>query len=99
MQAQVSGMKGHAALLFYSLGNEWNYNGLYAGKSHAESISIIDRGSKAIKAADPSRPIVTVYGEVRQSHITASPPLATSQSHITAEAQVYGFHNGANNRD
>jgi hypothetical protein len=45
-------------------GNEWHYNGLYAGLSQAGAQARVAEGVRLIKATDPTRPVATVYGEV-----------------------------------
>lgn len=58
-------------ILMWSLGNEWNYNRLYTMPrlSLEESVERIQAAAAIIKASDPSRPIMTVYGEVPPKHI------------------------------
>ena len=73
-RAAVDAIKGHAAVLMWSLGNEWNYNGLYQGRTLAGSVAAIDAASSVIRSADASRPIVTVYGEVPSRATVASLP-------------------------
>jgi hypothetical protein len=59
---EVNAVKDHPAILMWSLGNEWNYNGLYADFSFNECVSRINDVAALVKAADPTRPIATVYG-------------------------------------
>ncbi len=60
--AEVNMVKDHPAILMWSLGNEWNYNGLYVGMSFNESVAAINNVASLIKAADPNHPIASVYG-------------------------------------
>jgi len=63
IDAAVDATKAHPALLMWSLGNEWNYNGLYVDLPHAECIERIDAAARRIKARD-GHPVVSVYGEL-----------------------------------
>ncbi|MFE8601166.1 glycoside hydrolase family 2 TIM barrel-domain containing protein [Archangium violaceum] len=60
----VAALKNHPAILMWSLGNEWNYNGLYTGMSFNDSMVRLNQIAAAIKAIDKTHPIVTVYGEM-----------------------------------
>jgi hypothetical protein len=62
--ARVDAVKDHPALLGWVLGNEWNYNGLYTGLSHADSLARLNEAAALVRAADTTHPIVSVYGEV-----------------------------------
>jgi hypothetical protein len=62
--ARVNAVKDHPAILGWVLGNEWNYNGLYTGLSHAESLARLNEAAALVRAADTTHPIVSVYGEV-----------------------------------
>ncbi len=62
--AKVNAVKDHPAILMWSLGNEWNYNGLYVGLSFDESMARINEAAAIVRANDPSRPITTVYGHI-----------------------------------
>ena len=67
-KAYVSKFKDHPAILMWSLGNEWNYNGLYSGwrpegqASYQESVEVLKRVAAEIKSIDPGRPITTNWG-------------------------------------
>lgn len=61
---RVRAVKDHPAVLMWAVGNEWNYNGLYVGLSHDESIARLNDAIALIKAEDPSRPVATIYGEL-----------------------------------
>ena len=54
----------HPAILMWVIGNEWNYNGLYSGLNHAQAVQRIADVARAVKNADRSRPVATIYGEV-----------------------------------
>ena len=46
----------------WGLGNEWNYNGLYVGKTFEQSVEILKGAAVAIKAVDQQTPVATIYG-------------------------------------
>eukprot|EP01063_Lacrimia_lanifica_P034534 TRINITY_DN640_c0_g2_i4.p1 TRINITY_DN640_c0_g2~~TRINITY_DN640_c0_g2_i4.p1 ORF type:complete len:700 (+),score=207.73 TRINITY_DN640_c0_g2_i4:47-2146(+) len=69
----VNAVKGNDGVLAWSLGNEWNYNGLYRGYSHAQCVAAIASASALIRSLD-ARPIVTVYGEVPSAATVAALP-------------------------
>lgn len=60
----VNAVKDHPAILMWSLGNEWNYNGLYVGDSNEVCVDKINEAARLIKEIDTSHPISTVYGHV-----------------------------------
>jgi hypothetical protein len=62
--ARVNAVKNHPAILGWVLGNEWNYNGLYTGLSHADALARINEAAALVKAADATHPVITVYGEL-----------------------------------
>lgn len=61
---RVRAVKDHPAVLMWSVGNEWNYNGLYIGLSHEESLARLNEAARLIKAEDPLHPVSTIYGEL-----------------------------------
>lgn len=61
---RVRAVADHPAILFWSLGNEWNYNGLYVDLDHAESLARINEAARLVKAEDPTHPVATIYGEL-----------------------------------
>ena len=65
----VNATKDHPAILMWVVGNEWNYNGLYAGLSFQDAEARIAEVARLIKASDPTRPVATVYGEVPDSQL------------------------------
>jgi hypothetical protein len=72
--ARVNAVKDHPAVLGWVLGNEWNYNGLYTGLSHAESLARLNEAADLVRAADTTHPIVSVYGEVPAADTLAAMP-------------------------
>jgi hypothetical protein len=73
--ARVNASKDHPAILMWALGNEWNYNGLYVGLSHQQALERINEAAALVKAADPTRPIATIYGELPSPETLAAMPL------------------------
>jgi exo-beta-1,3-glucanase (GH17 family) len=71
---RVNALKDHPAILMWLLGNEWNYNGLYTDVPFAQARDRLQRIAAAIHAADPSRPVATVYGEVPSAETIAAMP-------------------------
>lgn len=60
----VNQIKDHPAILMWCVGNEWNYNGIYAGLSTKKAEEKINLAAASIKKADPTRPVTTVYGNI-----------------------------------
>lgn len=63
---RVNAVKSHPAIIAYVLGNEWNYNQLYANGaiSTEQARDQINAAAALVKQADPSRPVTTIYGEL-----------------------------------
>lgn len=78
----VEQLKGHPAILMWSIGNEWNYNGLYANLALDDAIIRIGEVARAIKEADPSRPVSTTFGEMVPEEVLSRLP----------EIDVWGFN-------
>ena len=64
--ARVNTIADHPVILVWVVGNEWNYNHLYGGTALtlAETRDLIGRAAESIRAADSTRPISTIYGEL-----------------------------------
>jgi hypothetical protein len=75
VDARVRAVKDHPAILMWVLGNEWNYNGLYVGKSHADALAALNEAAARIRAIDDAHPIATVYGEIPSRETVAAMPL------------------------
>ncbi len=60
----INSTKDHKAILFWAIGNEWNYNGLYNDMTSAESIDRINDVAAVIRNLDENHPISTVYGHL-----------------------------------
>jgi hypothetical protein len=58
----VNKVKDHPAILMWVIGNEWNYNGIYADLSKSESIERINTVARLVKEADPKHLVSSVYG-------------------------------------
>ncbi|SMF01057.1 glycoside hydrolase family 2 TIM barrel-domain containing protein [Pseudobacteriovorax antillogorgiicola] len=67
--ATVHLVKDHPAILMYEVGNEWNYNHLYSGLNFDEALEKVGELARAIKGADPSRPVATSFGELPEPHV------------------------------
>jgi hypothetical protein len=64
LRSVVNTIKASPGFLMYTVGNEWNYNQLYAqGNSIAVSAARLAEWCRVIKEEDPSRPVVSVYGD------------------------------------
>jgi hypothetical protein len=75
VDARVNAVKDHPAILMWVLGNEWNYNGLYVGMSHAAALSALNEAAARIRALDDRHPIATVYGELPSAQTIEAMPL------------------------
>jgi hypothetical protein len=71
---RVNAIKDHPVVLMWLLGNEWNYNGLYTGVAFNTARDRLQRIGAAIHAADPTRPVATVYGEMPTAATLAAMP-------------------------
>jgi glycosyl hydrolase family 2 len=71
---RVRQVKDHPAILYYSLGNEWNYNGLYVGLSAGDSLARLNEAARLVKAEDPTHPVATIYGELPTRQTVAAMP-------------------------
>jgi hypothetical protein len=54
----------HPAVIMWVVGNEWNYNGLYAGLSFDDTVARVGEAVDAVREVDATRPVSTIYGEV-----------------------------------
>ncbi len=75
VRADVSAVADHPAILMWLIGNEWNYNGLYDGLSHEDSLLRLNEVAAIIREVDGSHPIATVYGEVPSVETIEAMPL------------------------
>jgi hypothetical protein len=64
VSGRVMPIRNHPAILMWLIGNEWNYNGLYVDLPQDQVVSRLNEVATLIRAADPSHPIATVYGEL-----------------------------------
>jgi hypothetical protein len=72
---RVNAVKDHPAMLMWAIGNEWNYNGLYADMSHAQSLARLNEVATLIRGADPNHPITCIYGEIPTAQTVNAMPL------------------------
>mmetsp|Transcript_30172 Transcript_30172/g.71231 ORF Transcript_30172/g.71231 Transcript_30172/m.71231 type:complete len:342 (+) Transcript_30172:2-1027(+) len=68
----VNQVKDHPAILMWTIGNEWNYNGLYVEMSSSASMSRVADVARLVKANDNTRPVASIYGEVPSQHVIDS---------------------------
>jgi len=61
---KVNAVKDHPSILMWTIGNEWNYNGLYKGLSFWESVSRLEEAAAYIKQQDTAHPVACIYGEL-----------------------------------
>jgi hypothetical protein len=61
---RVNAVKNHPSILMWSIGNEWNYNGIYAGLSKWDSVGKLNEAARLIKENDDAHPVTSIYGEV-----------------------------------
>mmetsp|Transcript_29867 Transcript_29867/g.79172 ORF Transcript_29867/g.79172 Transcript_29867/m.79172 type:complete len:421 (-) Transcript_29867:452-1714(-) len=71
---KVNAIKDHPAVLMWSIANEWNYNGIYVGLSHYDSVARINEVARLVRQADPTRPIASIYGEVPDANTLLAMP-------------------------
>lgn len=71
---RVRAVKDHPAVLMWAVGNEWNYNGLYVGLSHDDSLARLNEAIALIKAEDSSHPVATIYGELPSAETLQAMP-------------------------
>ena len=74
VDGRVNAVKDHPAILMWVLGNEWNYNGLYVGLSHAQARDALNEAAARIRALDAEHPIATVYGEIPSAELVEAMP-------------------------
>jgi len=60
----VNSLKDHPAILMWSIGNEWNYNGMYDDMAFNDAVETVAHAAKIIKENDKTRPVSSIYGEV-----------------------------------
>jgi hypothetical protein len=71
---RVRAVKDHPAVLYWALGNEWNYNGLYVGLSLEASLARLNEVAALVRAEDATHPIATIYGELPAPETIAAMP-------------------------
>jgi len=62
----VDAVKDHPAILMWTIGNEWNYNGLYVGMNRAQCLARIGEIARLVRQADSAHPIASIYGGLGQ---------------------------------
>lgn len=71
---RVRAVKDHPAVLYWAVGNEWNYNGLYVGLSFDASLARLNEVAALVRAEDATHPIATIYGELPAPGTIAAMP-------------------------
>ncbi|HTV25282.1 MAG TPA: glycoside hydrolase family 2 TIM barrel-domain containing protein [Polyangiaceae bacterium] len=71
---RVRAVKDHPAVLYWALGNEWNYNGLYVGLSFEDTLARLNEAAALVRAEDATHPIATIYGELPTAETIAAMP-------------------------
>ncbi len=72
---RVRAVLGHPAVIGWLIGNEWNYNGLYAGLSFDASLARLNEVMTQIRTVDHRLPLINVYGEVPSVEVINAMPL------------------------
>mmetsp|Transcript_31994 Transcript_31994/g.68135 ORF Transcript_31994/g.68135 Transcript_31994/m.68135 type:complete len:440 (+) Transcript_31994:72-1391(+) len=63
--AHVHAVKDHPAVLMWVIGNEWNYNNLYAGHlGYNDAVKVVGDVARIVKEHDPSHPVSSIYGGI-----------------------------------
>lgn len=70
----IAAVGDHPAILMWSVGNEWNYNGLYADLDFDASVARVNAVARRVKRLDPTRPVTTAYGELPDSRLVERMP-------------------------
>merc|ERR1711988_1972257 len=70
----VNAVKDHPAILMWSIGNEWNYNGIYVHLSKWDSVHKLNQAAQLIKENDNEHPVASIYGEVPETEIINAMP-------------------------
>lgn len=68
---KVNSVKHHPALLMWSIGNEWNFNGLYVGMAYWDAVARLREVAKKVKSLDQEHPVACIYGEIGGIHDVA----------------------------
>lgn len=69
----VSSLRNHPAILFWEIGNEWNYNNFYNDDgSFEDSVARLRDVMEIVRSVDTSLPISTNYGEIPSQELLDS---------------------------
>jgi len=69
----VSELKYHPAILFWEIGNEWNYNNFYNYEgSYEQSVARLSEVIEIVRSIDTRLPISTNYGEIPSQELVDS---------------------------
>jgi len=61
---KVNAVKDHPSILMWSIGNEWNYNGLYTGMGLWDAAARLQEVASVIKQHDNAHPVACIFGEL-----------------------------------
>ena len=72
----ITSTRDHPAVLKWYVGNEWNYNNLYAGNALTFDgvLELVNRAARMAGQLDSSRPIASIYGELPPSDVIQGMP-------------------------
>lgn len=70
----VDTYKDHGAILFWELGNEYNYHPEWFGGDIQTWYSAMNKAARQIHRKDPSHPVATAHGELPDEHVLSSCP-------------------------
>eukprot|EP00418_Pyrodinium_bahamense_P044377 CAMPEP_0179209632 /NCGR_PEP_ID=MMETSP0796-20121207/104551_1 /TAXON_ID=73915 /ORGANISM="Pyrodinium bahamense, Strain pbaha01" /LENGTH=513 /DNA_ID=CAMNT_0020914591 /DNA_START=56 /DNA_END=1597 /DNA_ORIENTATION=- len=62
--SRVREVKDHPAILMWTIGNEWNYNGLYVDMGGSAARARVAAVARIVKRNDGAHPVASIYGEV-----------------------------------
>jgi len=74
VERQVTMVKDHPAILMWSVGNEWNFNGCYMRLPFWDCLARVRQVVQTVKRLDSKHPVATVYGELPKLHEIAALP-------------------------
>jgi len=70
--SRVNEIKDHPAVLMWTIGNEWNYNGLYSQMSHGAAMARVAEVARIVKANDVAHPVASIYGSVPSESVISA---------------------------
>ena len=70
----VKKYKDHPAILFWELGNEYNYHPEWFGGDIATWYKALNSTAAAIQALDKNHPVATAHGEIPTQEVLSANP-------------------------